>query len=146
MLRLKIKLALFNLVSKLVVAGLFIVFLPYITQRINLRQIDNGLIQKREKVISLIEEYGIEPFIEADSVDAFGSYNILKEEFISIERIDFEEDVNTIEVAERIIENEILRYRVHNYSIKVDGKPYLIEIGKSLESISQTERNIRKVI
>lgn len=146
MLRLKIKLALFNLVSKLVVAGLFIVFLPYITQRINLRQIDNGLIQKREKVISLIEEYGIEPFIEADSVDAFGSYNILKEEFISIERIDFEEDVNTIEVAERIIENEILRYRVHNYSIKVDGEPYLIEIGKSLESISQTERNIRKVI
>ena len=146
MLRLKIKLALFNLVSKLVVAGLFIVFLPYITQCINLRQIDNGLIQKREKVISLIEEYGIEPFIEADSVDAFGSYNILKEEFISIERIDFEEDVNTIEVAERIIENEILRYRVHNYSIKVDGKPYLIEIGKSLESISQTERNIRKVI
>jgi len=146
MLRLKIKLALFNLVSKLVVAGLFIVFLPYITQRINLRQIDNTLIQKREKVISLIEEYGIEPFIEADSVDAFGSYNILKEEFISIERIDFEEDVNTIEVAERIIENEILRYRVHNYSIKVDGKPYLIEIGKSLESISQTERNIRKVI
>lgn len=146
MLRLKIKLALFNLVSKLVVAGLFIVFLPYITQRINLRQIDNTLIQKREKVISLIEEYGIEPFIEADSVDAFGSYNILKEEFISIERIDFEEDVNTIKVAERIIENEILRYRVHNYSIKVDGKPYLIEIGKSLESISQTERNIRKVI
>ncbi|MGB4291458.1 MAG: hypothetical protein WBJ37_01065, partial [Bacteroidales bacterium] len=126
MLRLKIKLALFNLVSKLVVAGLFIVFLPYITQRINLRQIDNTLIQKREKVISLIEEYGIEPFIEADSVDAFGSYNILKEEYISIERIDYEEDVNTIEVAERIIENEILRYRVHNYSIKVDGKPYLI--------------------
>ena len=146
MLRLKIKLALFNLVSKMVVAGLFIVFLPYITQRINLRQIDNSLIQKREKVISLIEEYGIEPFIEADSANAFGSYNILKEEFISIEHFDNEEEINSIEVAERLIENEILKYRVHNYSIKVDGEPYLIEIGKSLESISQTERNIRKVI
>ncbi|HOU31677.1 MAG TPA: hypothetical protein PLG42_10490, partial [Bacteroidales bacterium] len=140
MLRLKIKLALFNLVSKMVVAGLFIVFLPYITQRINLRQIDNSLIQKREKVISLIEEYGIEPFIEADSANAFGSYNILKEEFISIEHFDNEEEINSIEVAERLIENEILKYRVHNYSIKVDGEPYLIEIGKSLESISQTER------
>lgn len=144
--RLKIKLALFNLVSKLVVAGLFILLLPWITQRINLRQIDNSLIGKREKVISQIEEYGIEPFIEADSEYAFGSYNILKEEFISIERIEMDEEVNTIEVDERMIDNEIIKYRVHNYSIQVDGLPYLIEIGKSIESISQTRKNIQKVI
>ncbi len=146
MIRLKIKLALFNLISKLAVAGLFILILPYIVQRINLRQIDESLVDKREKVISLIEQYGIEPFIEADSSDAFGSYNILKEEFISIERTVFPEEINDIEVAKRMIEDEIIEYRVHNYSILIDGESYLIEIGKSLESILRAERNIRKVI
>jgi len=146
MLRLKVKLALFNLFSKLVVTAIFIILLPSIIERINLRQIDNSLIQKREKVISLIAEYGIEPFISADSTDAFGSYNILKEEFISIEKVDLEEEVNNIEITERMIDNEIIEYRVHNYSIRVDGKTYLIEIGKSLESISTAAENIRRVI
>ncbi|MGQ9644893.1 MAG: sensor histidine kinase, partial [Ignavibacterium sp.] len=144
--RLKIKLALFNLITKLAVTGLFVLILPYLTQRINLRQIDNSLVEKREKIISLIEEYGIEPFIEADSADAFGSYNILKEEYVSLERTEFNEEINLIEVSERLIENDIISYRVHKYSLLIDGKEYIIEIGKSLESILQTEKNIKKVI
>lgn len=146
MARLKIKLALFNLFSKLAVTALFIIFLPYLIERINLRQIDNGLVEKREKVISLIEESGIEPFIEADSINAFGSYNILKEEFVSIEKSDYDEEINNIEVVKRQIDNDIIEYRVHNYSISVDGKTYLIEIGKSLESIYRTGENIRNMI
>lgn len=144
--RLRIKLALFNLLTKLVFAVLFIILMPFIIERINLRQVDNNLIEKREKVISLISETGIEPFIISDTANAFGSYNILKEEFISLEKIDTEEDLNYIDVTPRLIEGEEIVYRVLNYSFSVDGQKYLLEVGKSIQSIVETGKDIRNVM
>ena len=146
MIKLKIKLAVFNLLSKLIFSGLFLITIPFIVERINLRQVDRSLIEKREKVISLISEIGIEPFIAADSSDSFGSYNILKEEFISIELTDSNENANYIEESARIIEGEEIIYRVLKYSLSIDKRNYLLEVGKSLESISHTEKNIKTVI
>lgn len=146
MMKLKIKLSLFNLLSKIFFTSLFLLLMPYIIERINLRQVDNELIQKREKVISIIEDIGIEPFINADSSDTFGSYNILKEEFVSIERVSLQEDMNFIEVTTRLIEDEEIEYRVLNYSFKIDDQMYLLEVGKSLSSINKTARNIRAVM
>jgi signal transduction histidine kinase len=146
MIRLQTKLTLFNLLSKLVFFALFIGFLPLITERIITLQTDRELIDKREEVISLISKAGIEPFITPETDTGFGSYNILKEEFISLERIDLAEDWNFIEVTQRIIDDETIDYRVLNYSLKIDGQTYLLEIGKSLTSIMNAEKNIRSVI
>jgi signal transduction histidine kinase len=146
MIRLKTKLALFNLLSKLVFTAMFLIFLPAIIERINLRQVDNDLIRKREKTIGLIEKIGIEPFINTDTSDAFGSYNILKEEFISLERTNTEEELNHIDVSNRIIEDEEITYRVLNYTFIVDGQKYLLEIGKSLASIQNARKNINRII
>jgi signal transduction histidine kinase len=146
MIKLRVKLALFNLLSKLVFTALFLIFMPWLIERINLIQADNELIQKREQVINLISKVGIEPFITSDTSNVFGSYNILKEEFISLERIDLEEDVNYIEVTKILIEGDEIEYRVLNYSFKVDGNMYLLEVGKSLTSLLHTEKNIRKVM
>jgi signal transduction histidine kinase len=146
MIKLRTKLALFNLLSKLVFTGLFLLFLPYIIERINLIQVDNDLMQKREQVITLISRVGIEPFVTSDSSYTFGSYNILKEEFISLEKTNLVEDVNYIEVTRRLIEGDEITYRVLNYSFKVNGQKYLLEVGKSLTSIFHTEKNIKKVM
>jgi signal transduction histidine kinase len=146
MIRLKTKLALFNLLSKLVFTALFLIFLPWIIERINLRQVDRDLIQKREQVIGLISKIGIEPFMTSDTAGAFGSYNILKEEFISLERIDIKVDLNYIEITNRLIEDEEISYRVLNYTFTADGQKYLLEIGKSLTSILTARRYIYKVI
>ena len=102
MIRLKTRLALFNLLSKLVFTALFLLFLPWIIERINLRQVDNDLIQKREQVIGLIGRIGIDPFMTSDTTETFGSYNILKEEFISLEKILIPDDLNYIEVTNRL--------------------------------------------
>ncbi len=144
MIRLKTKLSLFNLLSKLAIALLFLLTLPWVIERINLRQIDKDLIRKREKIISLIENIGIEPFISTDTT--FGSYNILKEEFVSLEKTGLKEDLNYIDVSDRIIEDEEISYRVLNYTITVDGQKYLLEVGRSLNSIKSSQRNIYRVI
>lgn len=144
--KLKSRLSLFNISSKLVFSALFILLLPYIIEKISLTQIDNELIEKREIFINLISETGIEPFISSDSSNAFGSYNILKEEYISIERTDSVAEKNYIEVTPRLIEGEEILYRVLNYSLIVDGQNYLMEVGESLTSIRNTEKNIRNIL
>jgi signal transduction histidine kinase len=146
MARLRIKLSFFNLLSKLVFTGMFLLVMPYLVERINLIQTDNNLIEMREQVISLVAKVGIEPFLTSETENTFGSYNILKDEFISLERFDSDEDANFIEVSERMIEDEKIIYRVLNYTFKVDNKKYLLEVGKSLESIQHTEKNTRKVM
>ena len=146
MIKLRIKLALFNLLSKLFFTGLFLIFMPWLIERINLIRVDYELIQKREKVINLISRLGIGPFITSDSANVFGSFNILKEEFISLERINPDQDVNFIEVTRRIIDGEEIAYRVLNYSFKVDGATYLLDVGKSLESILNAQKSITKVM
>jgi signal transduction histidine kinase len=146
MMKLQTKLALFNLLSKLVFSALFVGFLPLIVERVNTRQTDHELIDKREEVIDIISKVGIEPFITSDTTGGFGSYNILKEEFISLERVDLSEDWNFIEIAKRLIDNETIDYRVLNYSFRIDGQTYLLEIGKSLASITYAEKNIRRII
>jgi signal transduction histidine kinase len=146
MMKLQTKLALFNLLSKLVFSALFIGFLPLIIERINTRQTDNELIDKREEVIDLISEVGIAPFMTSEANDGFGSYNILKEEFISLERVELSQEWNFIDVTQRLIEDEAIDYRVLHYTFKVDGQQYLLEIGQSLTSITYAGRNTRNVI
>jgi signal transduction histidine kinase len=120
--------------------------MPFIVERINLRQVDNDLIQKREKVLGIISQVGIEPFVSIDSSDTFGSYDILKEEFISLEKTDIPDDLNFIEVTHRLIEDEAIAYRILNYSFIINGQKYLLEIGKSLSSIHNGRINTRNVI
>ena len=146
MAKLRVNLALFNILSKLIFSGLFLIFMPLIVERINLIQEDNNLIQKREQVLSLISKIGIEPFLSSDTGKVFGNYNIFKEEFMSLEKSDSIPDENYIEVTSRLIEGEAITFRVLNYSFKVEGEKYLLEVGRSLKSISQTENNIKKVI
>lgn len=146
MIRLRTKLSLFNLLTRLIVMALFIILMPFIIGRINLRQVDFNLIEKRERMISLISETGIEPFIISDTSNAFGSYNILKEEFISLEKIDTAEDLNYIEVSPRLIDGEEIVYRVLNYSFDVDDQKYLLAVGKSIQSIVDTGKDIRNVM
>ncbi|HPA87555.1 MAG TPA: HAMP domain-containing sensor histidine kinase [Bacteroidales bacterium] len=146
MVRLKTKLSLFNLLSKLVFTALFLIFLPWIIERINLRQVDNDLIQKREKTIDLISSIGIEPFISSDTTGSFGSFNILKEEYISLELIPEGGERNEILVSDRTIEDEVITYRVLNYTFMADGETYLLEIGKSLETITEGRKSIYRII
>lgn len=140
--RLQGKFALFNAVSKTVFVIFFLLLMPFVLEKINIINTDNDLIEKREKILDLIEEYGIQQFT-AGQESSFGSYNILKEEYISLEKVDLNENWNFIEVTNRLVEEELIDYRVLNYTFYVNGQMYLLEIGKSLNIIRQTERNIR---
>ncbi|MDX9696503.1 MAG: HAMP domain-containing sensor histidine kinase [Bacteroidales bacterium] len=144
-LRFKSKLAIFNALSKLVIVSALLFIVPWIVSEITIRNTDDLLIKKLDQVILLVDSLGIDNYINIDNeIKAFGSYNILKEEFVSIEQLKNDTAIDVIEYSERIIENELVEYRVLSYSIEENGKTYLIEIGRSISTIIQFEQNLKR--
>lgn len=135
------KLLLFNLLGKGILLLLFLMSGPLVFRYLILRNTDAELQQKKGQVEGIILENGIQSFISDDEPDAgYGSYNILKEEYILIEKVDPEFELVTEYFTEkRIIEEEEISYRVFAEVISVEGQDYLLEIGKSLKTIEEIE-------
>lgn len=136
------KFSLFNALSRVVILLLLVGVLPPVMSRLALVSTDQRLQQKKEKVLRLLRRTGISTFLEAGE-SSYGSYNLLKEEFISLEQIQPGPTINVIEDSKRAVEDEIVDYRVLSYSFAQGGQHYLLEVGRSTGSIDETERNFR---
>lgn len=146
--RLSTNMILFNVLAKGVVLLGFLLAGPYLLKEYTLNYTDSRLEDKKLKVLAIVAEEGIESFFLDDSVAGYGSYNLLKEEYISLEKIDKDEVLayDTIFNEERIIEEEIVSYRVLSYVFEESGTLYLLEIGRSLATIQQIEKVISRFI
>jgi signal transduction histidine kinase len=143
--KLQAKLALFNAASKAVIIVAFVILMPLVINHVALVNTDQQLRQKQEQVLALIDDFGISAFIQPDSSQTgYGSYNLLKEEFISLEQIAGEAALDHIENSQREVEEEVVNYRVLSYSFGQDGHQYLLEIGRSLSTISAIEVTLRR--
>ena len=143
--RLKAKISLVNALSKVLIILIAAFAIPGLVNRMSIREIDSQLIGNLDKIYTLVEENGVDRFI-LDSTDqqAFGSYNILKEEYISMEKISDTALYEVIDYSKRAIEGEVLDYRVISATIESQGSYYLIEIGKSLATITDFQHQVRK--
>lgn len=135
------KLLIFNLLGKGLFLLVFLMSGPYLLSYLILKNTDRQLIEKKSEVIEMIQAEGIENFIsEENPEEGFGSYNILKEEYILLEKAGEESFLqDSIFVEKRIIEEEEISYRVYADLIEIGGITYLLEIGRSLSTIEQIE-------
>lgn len=141
--RLSTKFSLFNALSRVAIVLLLVGVLPGVMSRLALLTTDQRLAQKKDKVLRLVARQGVSAFI-AQGQKSYGSYNLLKEEFISLEEMPAGPNINVIEDSKRAVEDEIVRYRVLSYSFAQQGRHYLLEIGRSVGSIGETESNFRR--
>ncbi|MCU0356466.1 MAG: HAMP domain-containing histidine kinase [Cyclobacteriaceae bacterium] len=144
--RLSYKMILFNLLSKGVILLVFFSVGPYLLKKYALDYTDDRLLEKRSQVLEIIADEGIENFFQDDPESGYGSYNLLKEEYISLERIVDNTTLDTIFNEERIIEEDVVSYRVLAYTFQEGGNTYLLEIGRSLATIQQIEKVISSLI
>lgn len=134
------KLLLFNLLGKGFFLLIFLMSGPYVLRYFILKNTDQQLVEEKEKVISIIQKEGMENFISEENPDiGFGSYNILKEEYILLEKIPEAYANDSISIQERIIEEDEISYRVFAHTFEYEGEFYLLEIGRSLNTIEQIE-------
>src|SRR5688500_3821481 len=109
--RLHSKFAVYNAVSKIVIILIFVIIMPVVIKEVALINTDKQLREKKEQVLMILEAEGISSFIEEGSDDGYGSYNLLKEEFISLEETDSVWHVDHIENSPRMVDAEIVDYR-----------------------------------
>jgi signal transduction histidine kinase len=129
------KLTIFITGSKLLIVALFVILLPLLVSKVSFEYTNYYLGQQKKKVLAIIQKNGIDYYLQGDS--AYGSYTMLKEEYISLLPLGSEQVKDTIETSQRIIESDTLNYRVLTHELHYDNGNYLLEIGKTTSTISQ---------
>lgn len=141
------KMLLYNLLAKGLILLVFLMLGPFFLKYFAVKNTDNRLIEKREEVLEIIRKQGLDNFFaEEDYSSGFGSYNILKEEYILLERISEPFLVDTIYNEDRIIEEESVTYRVCSFVFSFEEEYFLLEIGRSLETIKDIEKIMFRIL
>jgi two-component system sensor histidine kinase ArlS len=143
-LRLRTKLTLFNAISKLVIVILFVLLVPVLIKNISSNYVDSKLTKQKNKLLQIVKTRGIEAYIE--NGESYGSYLPLKEEYISLDEVDPNYFSDTIKRGKRLFsEGDTLEYRILSHTFKVKNKNYLLEIGKSVESLDETSTPLQNI-
>lgn len=137
------KLTLFITLSKLAIVLLFVLSLPFLVETIASEYTNNYLRQQQLKVKEVIGKNGIDFYLEGS--DSYGSYTLLKEEYIALEATDKSFNIDTIENTQRVVESDTLSYRVLMHTFDVDNEHYLLEIGKTTATISQYNKPLQRI-
>ncbi|MNK03688.1 Alkaline phosphatase synthesis sensor protein PhoR [compost metagenome] len=140
--KLSSKLILFVTGSKLAVVLLFIVLLPFLVDGIVAEYTTYSLRRQQDKVIKIVQQKGINHYLQND--DSYGSYTMLKEEYIALEPAPIGVAIDTIKTAQRVVEQDTLTYRILMHTFNFDQKPYLLEIGKTINSINQYNKPLQR--
>lgn len=138
------KLTLFNTISKLVIVVLFVLLLPVLIRDINRKYTDNWLRRQKDKVLKLVQGEGIKNYIQ--NGEGYGSYNaLLKEEYVSMDVDSINEHIDTIVNEARVVERDTIQYRILSHTFKVGNQNYLLEIGKSINTINETTTPLQNI-
>ena len=146
--KLQFKLALYNAISKAIIILAIGVLLPRLVQNVVYTDIDRRLTARMDKTERIVERGGIKEIV-LDQDCSFESYNIFKEEFLSIAPLPrLPEDFGSIKIAnlERSVGNEYVIHRVLSKAILYDNQLYAIEIGEGLSAVSELNVTIRTFI
>jgi two-component system sensor histidine kinase ArlS len=141
--KLSAKLVYFITGSKVAVALLFILLLPLLVSRITSQYTNYALRDQQKKVIRDISKKGIDFYLQGDS--SYGSYTMLKEEYISLEPANGLPDLDAIGTEPRLVEQDTLTYRVLSYTFHANKQKYLLEIGKTTGSINQYNKPLQRI-
>lgn len=142
--RLRTKLTLFNAISKLVIVILFVLLVPVLIRNISSNYVDSKLNKQKNKLLQIVQTHGIQAYIE--NGEGYGSYLPLKEEYISLEEVDPNYFSDTIKRGKRLFsEGDTLQYRILSHTFKVKGKNYLLEIGKSVDTLDETSAPLQNI-
>jgi len=141
--KLQVKLAIYNALSKGIIIAAFGFLMPLIVEQVVFDHIDKRLIARSDRVLKIISRGGINEIIMEQDC-SFESYNILKEEFVSIVPLS-----NDALAPETIITNEEsdvggerLNHRIIRQAFVYDNQLYQLSIGEGLGTIDQLNKII----
>jgi signal transduction histidine kinase len=136
--KLQVKLAIYNALSKGIIFGAFGFLMPMLVEQVVYDHIDKRLIARTDRVMKIISKGGINEIIMEQDC-SFESYNILKEEFVSIVPLPNDQHPPETLIAneEWEVEGEKLNHRIISQAFVYDNQVYQLRIGEGLSTIDQ---------
>ncbi len=144
--RLELKLALIGAISKIIIFLILFIMVEQMIDILARRHTDRDLLKMKDKTMLIVHKIGIKNYLDAEQDSAFASYNILKDEFISItlDKDGKAEDISFSQEA-RVIEDEEFDYRILNYNFEVGHQLYTLEIGKNIQMIYNLDKTLKNI-
>lgn len=144
--RLELKLALIGALSKIAIFFILLIVLQQVIEKQALQHTDRDLIKMKDKTMAIVAKIGINSFLDIEKDSVYASYNMLKDEYITI-------DLDTIKGSgkirftyeARIIEDEEFDYRILNYTFDINNNHYTLEIGKNIQLINALNRTMKNI-
>jgi signal transduction histidine kinase len=115
-----------------------VLLLPGLIKNINQDYTDSRLRKQRTKLLQIIKTQGIKNYV-------YASYSPLKEEYYSLDEDSLDEHLDTIKNEQRKIEGDTIAYRILSYNFIVNKTNYLLETGKSVDSIGETTTPLQNI-
>ena len=146
MMRLELKLALIGALSKIVIFFILFIVMQRVIDRQALLHTDRTLVRMKEKTMSIIAKMGINSFLNIEKDSVYASYNVLKDEYITI-------DLDTDKVSGKVlfsseareIEGEDFDFRILNYSFEINNQHFMLEIGKNIQLINSLNKTMKNI-
>lgn len=139
------KLTLFSAISKLAIVILFVLLLPVMVKQVSFRNTNKSLEQQREKVLREIKQNGIDFYMQGQQ--EYGSYTMLKDEFISLEPTDTVYETIHLQTATRYFaDGDTINYRILTTTLHANGRNYLLEIAKKISAIEDEARVLQTTV
>lgn len=141
--KLQLKLALYNTLTKVAIITLMGILILVSINRISVNHIHQRLIQKKNKLVSHLNKAEITDLLTQQKT--FTDYNLLKEEYIILKEVknDHEKKLKLyFSQEDREIEGNLEEYQILSAEFRFGGKKYLLELGETMANIGQLEQTI----
>ncbi len=144
--RLELKLVLIGAISKIIIFLILFTVVQQTIDSIALEHTDRDLVKKKDKAMSIIKKIGIRTYLDAEQDSVFASYNILKDEYITI-TLDPEGKPEELTFSQeaRVIEKEEFDFRILNYNFVLNHQQYSLEIGKNIQLIYNLDKTMKSI-
>jgi len=144
--RLELKLALIGALSKIVIFLILFILMQQVIDKQALRHTDHDLIKMKDKTLAIVDKIGINSFLNIERDSVYASYNMLKDEYITI---DLDSKKNSGELIfsneARELEGEDFDFRILNYSFEINNQYYMLEIGKNVQLINSLNKMMKNI-
>lgn len=140
--KLQLKLALYNTLTKVAIITLLGILILISINQISLKHMQQRLLQKKTKLISNLTGTEINDLLTQQRT--FTDYNLLKEEYIILRQENNSNGSLNEHFSQelRSIEENQEEYQILVTDFIFEGKKYQLELGESMSAISQLEHTI----
>lgn len=137
--KLKHRLSLFNIITKLLLIVILWFTIPYIVKKTIYNNADANLLEKKEKFLYHLHSKEIKNFLFAkNSTSVYGNFTTLHNEFTQLEVSPNQKTITPDIFFDGIrkIENQEAEYRILQHNFKFQNTNYQLEIGANIKALN----------